>query len=159
MIEDLSGKNLLEVPDKSRIISSPMDGFLLVGGFLLMVDSGVTVDQKKTPTSEKSYPWGLTFPGSQELMLREPHMTCTPLPALVSLSLWLAGKGVLHVMWVARGDGRGEENSLIVRVERIVALKADVNDSFVSDLKRVPLFFLSHSDYRHQISYHVAGYD
>ena len=38
MIEDLSGKNLLEVPDKSRIISSPMDGFLLVGGFLLMVD-------------------------------------------------------------------------------------------------------------------------
>ena len=24
MIEDLSGKNLLEVPDKSRIISSPM---------------------------------------------------------------------------------------------------------------------------------------
>jgi hypothetical protein len=34
MIEDLSGKNLLEVPDKSRIISSPMDGFLLVGGYL-----------------------------------------------------------------------------------------------------------------------------
>ena len=25
MIEDLSGKNLLEVPDKSRIISSPME--------------------------------------------------------------------------------------------------------------------------------------
>ena len=37
MIEDLSGKNLLEVPDKSRIISSPMDGFLLVGGFLLIL--------------------------------------------------------------------------------------------------------------------------